>query len=99
MSAINKFRRSKLQSDFKLQGVPVRFIVKKTRGNPVKKELLRRGHSRRGVGMNEGRGVGPKRNLKTLRQRIQGKPVIKRDVRRRRDSRRRRKTYTSATRY
>jgi hypothetical protein len=91
------YDRSKLQSDFKLEGVPIRFVIRKTQGNPVKKMLLRQSHTRRGVGMNEGRGVGPNREKKKIQGKVLGSVV--RDQRRRRDSRRRRKTYTSATRY
>ena len=56
----SRFLRSRLQKDFQLEGVPVRFEVRKTQGAAVKEGLLRQGkHTRRGVGHGEGRGVGP----------------------------------------
>jgi hypothetical protein len=78
--------------------VPIRFNVRKTVGNPVKMDHLKRGHSRRGVGRKEVR-VGPNRDKKRIRGR--NKVSVERDLRRRRDSRRSSKTksYTSKTKY
>ena len=57
-----RFLRSKIQKDFKMEGVPLRFVVRKSTGHEVKKQLLKQGkQSRRGVGHNEARGVGPRR--------------------------------------
>lgn len=93
-----RFMRSHIQSDFKLEGVPIRFVVRKTVGNPVKMKLLQKGHSRRGVGHKETRGVGPNRDKKNIMGKR--KSVVERDMRRRRDTRRKKKkTYTSKTYY
>ena len=87
-----------MQRDFKLEGIPIRFVVRKSKGAPVRQELLRKSHSRRGSGMNEGRGVGPNRDAKKVMGRRKG--TVVRDARRRRDSRRRgKKSYTSKTHY
>ena len=76
-----------MQRDFKLEGVPIRFIIKKAEGATVKTGLLKQGRqSRRGVGQGEARGVGPRRRSP------QSLYLAKRkmDARRRRDSRIRR---------
>ena len=79
-----RFLRNKLQSDFKLEGIPVRFTVKKTRGNVVNRKLLKQGkHTRRGVAKGEGRSVRSE-----ARRSYSGIMKSKlRDDRRRRDSR------------
>lgn len=77
-----RFLRSKFQRDFHLDGVPLRFIIRKTEGNPAKKSLLKQGKkTRRGIGHGEGRGVGPDRLRKSY------KKSVEQDTRRRRDSR------------
>ena len=64
--------------------------MRKTSGNDVKKDLLKHnvgahGKGRRGKGHGEGRGVGPqKRNMPIELRKLNDK----RDIRRRRDSRR-----------
>jgi predicted GTPase len=67
-----RFVRSRLQEDFQLEGVPIRFIVKKSIGSSTKLSLLRFGkHSRRGAGLGDSRGkVGPNRNKTRLIKRI-----------------------------
>jgi GTPase len=84
-----RYLRTKLQEDFDLKGVPIRFIIRKTKGAEVRKHLLKQGFkSRRGVGHNEGMGVG-----KVRRQRggistfLKKKRTLSRDKRRRRDTR------------
>lgn len=81
-----RFLRARIQKDFDLQGVPLRFEVRKTEGSQVDPGLLkaRQGkHTRRGVGHGEGRGVGPnKRNL----------PIELRSDKKMKDQRRRRDT-------
>jgi GTPase len=82
---LERFLRSRLQQEFRLKGVPIRFIVKKSEGNEVKKHLLKQGkHTRRGTGLGEAKGrVGPKRDeTRSLR-----KVVDNTDERRRRDTR------------
>lgn len=80
----DRFLRSKLQEDFKLQGVPVRFIIRKTKGREAKVSLLNKGkQSRRGVGRGEGRPVGPDRINK---HKVELRKKIKLD-RRKRDTR------------
>ncbi len=85
---LERFLRSRLQKEFHLRGVPIRFIVKKSEGNAVKKHLLKQGkHSRRGTGLGEAKGrVGPNRDEHRIRKRY----VDVTDERRRRDSRLRR---------
>ena len=80
-----RFLRSRLQTDFSLKGVPIRFEVRKTQGAAVQASLLKQGkQTRRGVGHGEGRGVGPnKRDLPIQLQRARKMQ----DVRRRRDTR------------
>ena len=83
-----RFLRKKLQAAFDLPGVPLRFVVRKTAGNIVRKDLLANStKSRRGTGHGEGRGVGPnKRNVNLgLKRHILGDA---RDKRRRTDTRR-----------
>ena len=54
-----RFLRSKIQEDFNLQGIPLRFVVRKSEGKEVKKDLLRQGaKSNRTKGHNLGKGVG-----------------------------------------
>ncbi|RYH20955.1 ribosome-associated GTPase EngA [archaeon] len=67
-----RYMRSKIQEDFKLVGVPIRFVVKKTVGSAPKLALLRHGkHSKRGAGMGDSRGrVGPNRDKVRLIKRI-----------------------------
>ena len=61
-----RYLRSKLQNDFKLQGIPIRFLVRQTKGNEVKKELLRHGkQNKMGLGNKLSRGVGPNKRMKT----------------------------------
>lgn len=80
-----RFVRARLQSDFSLRGVPIRFEVRKTAGSAVQRPLLKQGkHTRRGVGHGEGRGVGPNKRDKPLAL-MRARKV--RDVRRRRDTR------------
>lgn len=46
-----RFLKSRMQSAFKMEGVPLRFIVRKSKGAEVRKSLLKQGkHTRRGVG-------------------------------------------------
>jgi hypothetical protein len=60
-----RFLRNKLQEDFQLRGVPIRFVVKKVEGKEVNKTLLKQGkHTRRGVGRGEGRSVRPENRYK-----------------------------------
>jgi hypothetical protein len=82
---LERFLRSRMQKDFGLQGVPIRFEVRKTTGAPVDQALLKQGkHTRRGVGHGEGRGVGPSH----IDQPIQLKRAkVQQNVRRRRDTR------------
>lgn len=52
----DRFLRNKLQSDFKLEGIPVRINIRKTKGTATNKALLRLGkHTSRGSGRGEGR--------------------------------------------
>lgn len=80
-----RFLRSRIQKDFQLEGVPLRFEVRKTSGAEVNASLLKQGkHTRRGVGHGEGRGVGPnKRNVPIELKRSRAVQ----DERRRRDTR------------
>lgn len=83
-SFFERFLRSRIQNDFKLIGVPIRFIIKKTKGNEVNKSLLNVGKaSRRGTGRGESRPVGPKRDDPAERWKVK----MKSDTRRRRDTR------------
>eukprot|EP00606_Chrysophyceae_sp_TOSAG23-5_P000644 GSChrysophyteH2.ASY1.ANO1.1037.1 assembled CDS len=85
-----RYLRSRMQADFDLRGVPIRFVVRKSKGKPVKKELLKHNVSgRRHKGQGEGRGVGPKnRNVNiTVKKHVMGDV---RDQRRRRDTRQKR---------
>lgn len=86
--SFERFLRSRLQTDFKLRGVPIRFIVRKAKGNEVKRHLLAQGkHSRRGVGKGESKGrVGPKREKTRMLRKIK-KVMDKRDARRKKTSR------------
>ena len=79
------FLRKRLQEAFDLKGVPVRFIIRKTSGAVVRKELLKNNaKSRRGTGMGAGRGVGPRREINLgVRRHVKGDAQ---DQRRRRDS-------------
>ena len=79
----DRFLRSKLQEDFKLQGVPIRFVIRKTKGRDPKMSLLNKGQNRRGVGRGEGRPVGPDRFNK---YKVELRKKIKLD-RRKRDTR------------
>jgi len=83
-----RFLRSKLQHDFSLQGVPLRFTVRKTVGADVDRQKLSQGkHTRRGVGRGEGRGVGPKkRNIPIEIRKLKDSQ----NIRRRKDTRQRR---------
>ena len=87
--AVERFLKSRIQEDFQLKGIPLRFSVRKTAGNDVKKGLLKHkvsahGKNRRGQGHGEGRGVGPnKRNVPIEIRKLNDK----RDIRRRRDTR------------
>lgn len=85
-----RFLRSKLQDEFSLSGIPIRFIIKKSEGKAVKKHLLKQGkHTSRGRGMGENKGkVGPHRKEIRARQRAQGMSAT--EQRRRRDTRLRR---------
>merc|ERR1711916_183280 len=54
-----RFLRSRIQEDFDLVGVPLRFLIRKSEGREVKKHLLKQGarsNYRRGQGLS--RGVG-----------------------------------------
>eukprot|EP01040_Poterioochromonas_malhamensis_P008840 gene8840-9575_t len=89
---VEKFFKTRLQSEFALAGIPLRLEVKKTKGNPVKMHLLKQGkHTRRGTGLGESRGkVGKDRKLhRQIQQRRE-----KVDERRRRDTRLRRNRKT-----
>lgn len=56
-----RFLRSRLQHDFNLQGIPIRFMIRKAKGTEVNKKLLKQGTSiRRNIHQNRSRGVGPK---------------------------------------
>ena len=81
-----RFLRKRLQEAFDLKGVPVRFVVRKTAGTEIRKELLKNNpKSRRGTGMGEGRKVGPQRDVNLgVRRHVQGDA---REQRRRRDAR------------
>jgi GTP-binding protein len=78
-----RFIRSRLQHDLSLQGVPIRFSIRKTTGRDVDKARLSQGmKTRRGVGHGESRPVGPKREEESdLRRRRKVQ-----DTRRRRDT-------------
>ena len=90
--SLERFLKSRMQEDFELRGVPLRFVVRKSAGSEVRKELLKHklvayGKKRRGKGHGEGRGVGPsKRNIPIELRKLDDKM----DSRRRRDTRRRR---------
>ncbi len=87
--AVERFLKSQIQEDFQLKGIPLRFVVRKTAGNDVKKDLLKHkvgahGKNRRGKGHGEGRGVGPtKCNIPIEVRKLNDKQ----DIRRRRDTR------------
>lgn len=82
--SFQRFLRFKLQQDFQMAGVPIRFVVKKSVGNVVEKALLKQGKkTRRGVGRGEGRPVGPKRDSPQVMHRVKATQ----NSRRRRDSR------------
>lgn len=59
-----KFLKSRLQHDFKLQGIPIRFVIHKSKGNEAKKNLLSKGKNKSyHVGKGYSRSVSPgKRN-------------------------------------
>eukprot|EP01034_Spumella_vulgaris_P026595 gene26595-33197_t len=79
-----RFLKSRMQRDFKLEGIPLRYLIRKTKGHAVKKRLLSQGkHTRRGVGHGERRGQGPNRELKMIIRKQRGQM----NVRRKRDSR------------
>jgi hypothetical protein len=92
-----RFLRSKLQRDFKLEGVPVRFVVRKSKGTAVNKMLLKdtykvkgvgdqgtgRRRARRGAGNESARPVGKKRDDPDAMRQLR----MKRDHRRRKESR------------
>eukprot|EP01038_Epipyxis_sp_PR26KG_P004256 gene4256-6035_t len=79
-----RFLRTKIQHDFSLFGVPIRFIVHKTKGNAVNRNLLKQGkHTRRGIGRGETRGVGPNRVSSFAAKKAKGVQML----RRKRDSR------------
>lgn len=63
-----RFLRSRLQQDFQLKGVPVRFIIRKSEGREAKKALLKFGkQSKRGRGFGDAKGrVGPNRTRRRL---------------------------------
>ena len=90
--ALERHLKSRIQEDFQLKGVPLRFVVRKTAGNEVRKDLLKHkvgahGKNRRGKGHGEGRGVGPKkRNIPIEIRKLHDKQ----DIRRRRDTRQKR---------
>lgn len=90
-----RYLRSKIQDEFKLEGVPIRFVVKKSEGNEVKKHLLKQGkHSRRGTGLGEAKGkLGPegKKNRRTVDFYAKHKSRSDVEQRRRRDTRLRKK--------
>eukprot|EP01033_Poteriospumella_lacustris_P006015 gene6015-4317_t len=90
-----RYLRSKIQDEFKLEGVPIRFVVKKSEGNEVKKHLLKQGkHSRRGTGLGEAKGkLGPegKKNRRTVDFYAKHKSRSEVEQRRRRDTRLRKK--------
>jgi GTP-binding protein len=76
-----RFLRFKIQSNFNLCGIPIRFVIRKTKGKEVKKNLLNLGkQARRGVGRGEGRGVGKKRKMSNFKRKVK----ISQDLRRRR---------------
>lgn len=83
--AVERFLRSKMQSDFKLFGVPLRFVVRKSVGKEVDGNLFNKGkRSSRGRGRGEGRPLDKEGRhnpylIKKLRE--------KRDSRRRKDKR------------
>lgn len=81
-----RFLRNKLQSDFKLEGIPVRISFRKTKGTATNKALLKLGkHTRRGVGRGEGRrSVTKEKRVRDAHMNRQKNPQ---DTRRRRDSR------------
>jgi GTPase len=85
-----RYLRSRIQQDFDLRGVPIRFTIRKSQGNPVKKELLKHNiSSRRHKGHSDSRGVGPKKrdiNI-AVKRHVHGD---ERDQRRRRDTRNKR---------
>lgn len=95
--AVERFLKTRIQEDFQLKGVPLRFVVRKTAGNEVRKDLLKNkvgshGKNRRGKGHGEGRGVGPnKRNIPIEVRKLNDK----RDIRRRRDTRQKKIVKTS----
>ncbi len=87
--SVERYLKTRIQEDFVLRGIPVEFVVRKTSGHEVKKDLLKHkvgahGKGRRGKGHGEGRGVGPKKRDLPIELR---KLNDKTDIRRRRDSR------------
>ena len=86
-----RYLRTKLQEDFELKGVPIRFVIRKTEGAEVKKNLLKQNiKSRRGIGHDESLGVGIKRRQRGgLSTYLKIKRSVARDTRRRRDTRKR----------
>lgn len=83
-----RFLRSKMQEEFQLRGVPIRFVIRKSVGAPVRKELLSQGRqTRRGVGTASARPVGPSRQRPATMVKFRKD----RNMMRRRDSRIRRR--------
>jgi hypothetical protein len=69
-----RFLRASIQRDFSLQGVPIRFIIKKTTGSPAQQMKLSQGkHSRRGIGKGSSRPVGKKRLDSSLLRKLRQK--------------------------
>ena len=53
-----RFLRKNLQHDFELQGIPLRFVIRKSKGHEIKKSLLQNKNKVIGVG---DQGIGRKR--------------------------------------
>jgi GTP-binding protein len=97
-SFYERYLRAKIQEEFQLEGVPIRFVVKKSEGNDVKVHLLKQGkHTRRGAGRGESKGKlgkNGKRNTRSVEYYANnGKSNV--EERRRRDTRLRKKRNTS----
>ena len=61
----SRFLQSKIQEDFNLEGIPLRFVIRKSEGTEVKKHLLKQGaKSNYRKGHNLGMGVGKVRRQK-----------------------------------
>lgn len=80
--SFERFLRGRLQDDFKLRGVPIRFVVKRSVGKAADPSLLRQGkHTRRGVGKGDNKGrVGPNRLKKRLVKKIRGTTLKRRKM-------------------